>query len=71
MSRVKTHNSQHANVDDSTVFVQIDSNFTFDLFVENFFLKDPSWISKDVLNVEKNDCQLSMKTSVDEKIGPN
>lgn len=70
MSRVQTHNSQQANVNDSTVFVQIDPDFTFDLFVENFFLNDPSWISKDVLNIEKNDCQHSTKTAVDEKNRP-
>ena len=74
MSRIGTHNPQPSQSsspnmqmkDDSYVFDQIDQSFTFDLFVENFFLNEPSWILKEVCmerGVETNESNCSKEST--------
>ena len=72
MSRIGTHIPQPSSSpnmqmkDDSYVFDQIDQSFTFDLFVENFFLNEPSWILKEVCmerGVETNESNCSKEES--------
>lgn len=60
MSQVQTQIPLEPNFIDVIVFKQIDESFTFDLFVENFFSNDPSWISKEVYIEEQSSDMLEV-----------
>ena len=68
MSHIQTHTSHDRHVvDDSTVFKQIEEKFTFDLFVENFFLKENSWILKEVCQEKTSSMPIQAHGNTDEK----
>ena len=68
MSHIQTQCSQNQNVvADSKVFEQIDGEFTLDLFVENFFIKEASWILKEVYTAKTSPIPLRAHCNTDEK----
>lgn len=72
MSHIQTQTSHDRHVvGDSTVFNQIEENFTFDLFVENFFMKEDSWILKEVCPEKTSPIPLRAHGNTDKKQASN